>query len=356
MDFLRGRGAASGLVMAALALAQPARAETIDIVAVASHPPIFLWVKTLSEVFIPAVDEALKGSGHSIDWTEAYGGTLAKAGGEMETIEDGLAQLGIVSTLFEPSELSLQNVSYVTPFGSDDIALVLRSVDEMHDQIPGMRQIWEDHDLEYLGGAFGLEDYMLMTKEPVPDLAALKGRKINAPGAAVNWLENTGAVGVAGNLTTYYNDIQTGVADGVIVFPTAAAAAKLQEVAPYITRTHFGAQYAGGIAAQKSWWDAQPAEVQEAIRTGVRAFEAAYHRDLETRVAEAYAQMEANGARISELPEADRSAWAAALPPIGLNWAREQDARGLPGTEVLQAYIQRLKEAGTVLPRDWSAE
>ncbi len=145
---------------ATLSLGTALRAETIDVTTVAGHPPVFLWVKTLSESFIPAVDAALEDSDITIDWTEAYGGTLAKVGGEMEAMEYGLAQVGIVSSLFEPSLLSLQNVTYVTPFGSPDVDLVLSTVDGMHDEIPAMRKLWEDLDLEYLGGGFGLEDYL----------------------------------------------------------------------------------------------------------------------------------------------------------------------------------------------------
>ncbi|WP_346895833.1 C4-dicarboxylate TRAP transporter substrate-binding protein [uncultured Roseibium sp.] len=348
------RGGLAALVLSASALG--ARAETIDVTAVAGHPPVFLWVKTLSESYIPAVNKALEGTDYKIDWTEAYGGTLAKVGGEAEALEDGLAQIGIVASLFEPSLLSLQNITYVTPFGSDNVDLVLNTVDQMHEDIPAMRKLWEDLDLEYLGGGFGLEDYLLMTTFPVNSLADLKGRKINAPGPAVNWLENTGAVGVAGNLTTYYNDIQTGVADGVIVFPTAAAAAKLQEVAPYVTRTHFGAQYAGGLVAKKSWFDEQPKEVQDALKAGVQAFATAYRSGLEQRVAAAFKKMEEGGAKISELPEAERDAWANALPPIAANWAKDLDAKGLPGTEVVKTYMTRLHEAGVKLPRDWAAE
>lgn len=347
---------AGASLAATLTLAAPAGAEAIDVTTVAGHPPVFLWVKTLSESFIPAVNAALEGTEYSVDWTEAYGGTLAKVGGEMEALEDGLAQVGIVASLFEPSLLSLQNVTYVTPFGSPDVDLVLSTVDGMHDSIPAMRKMWEDLDLEYLGGGFGLEDYLLMTTFPVNSLADLEGRKINAPGAAVNWLKDTGAVGVSGNLTTYYNDIQTGVAEGVIVFPTAAAAAKLHEVAPYVTRVHFGAQYAGGLVAKKSWFDDLDPAVQEALHKGTAAFAADYRTGLEARVAGAFKAMEAGGATISELPEAERGAWAASLPPIAMNWAKDLDGKGLPGTEVLSTYIQHLKDAGVTLPRDWSAQ
>ncbi len=133
------RGGLAALVLSALPLS--ARAETIDVTAVAGHPPVFLWVKTLSESYIPAVNKALEGTDYKIDWTEAYGGTLAKVGGEAEALEDGLAQIGMVASLFEPSLLSLQNITYVTPFGSDNVDLVLTTVDRMHEDINSVLRV-----------------------------------------------------------------------------------------------------------------------------------------------------------------------------------------------------------------------
>src|SRR5690606_26156512 len=197
--------------------------EEISVTLVNGHPPVFLWVKHLTETYIPTVDKALEGSGYSIAWSEAYGGTLAAVGGELEALEDGLAEVGVVPTVFEPTALPLQNVSYFTPFSTPDPRLVLETVNALHESVPGMIDSWERYDVEYLGGGFALDNYLLMTNFPVESIDDLSGRRIAAPGPAVNWLEGTGAVGVAGNLTTYYNDIQTGVFDGVIVFPTAAA-------------------------------------------------------------------------------------------------------------------------------------
>lgn len=340
-------------VLAATAL--PAAAEEIDATVITGHPPVFLWVKTLHEAFIPAVDKALEGTDYTMKWTEAYG-TLANVGGELEAMEDGLAQVGIVSSLFEPSLLSLQNISYVTPFGSPNVDLVLSSVDEMHDEIPDMRKLWEEHDLEYLGGGFGLEDYLLMTKFPVESLKDLEGKKINAPGPAVNWLKGTGAVGVSGNLTTYYNDLQTGVTEGVIVFPTAAAAAKLYEQAKYVTRTHFGAQYAGGIVANKTWFEEQPEAVQKALRAGTDAFAKAYRTGLEERVKAAMETMEKGGAVITELSPEARKEWASALPNLPMEWAKELEAKGLAGETVVKSYLDKLRAGGTDLARDWDKQ
>ncbi|MEO3999563.1 C4-dicarboxylate TRAP transporter substrate-binding protein [Mesorhizobium sp. CAU 1732] len=335
-------------------VAIPAHADDISVTVVNGHPPVFLWVKHLTETFIPTVNAKLEGTEHTITWSEAYGGTLASVGGELEAIEDGLAEIGVVPTVFEPTSLPLQNVSYFTPFGTSDPQVVIGAVDRLHRDIPGMIESWEKYNAEYLGGGFALDNYLLMTNFPVTSIDDLNGRKIGAPGPAVNWLEGTGAVGVAGNLTTYYNDIQTGVFDGTIVFPTAAAPAKLQEVASHILITDFGAQYAGSLVANKDWYDGQPAEVQEALRAGAEAYTAAYISEQNARVAAALKQMEDNGGTITKLSDEERARWAAALPQIADVWAKNADGQGLPGSEVLDAYIGILKEAEVPLARDWS--
>lgn len=339
---------------AALVLPLQAKAEEISITLVNGHPPIFLWVQQLTQTFIPAVDAALEGTPYTISWTEAYGGTLAAVGGELEALENALAEVGIVPTVFEPTALPLQNVTYFTPFATPDPELVLRAVDQLHEDIPGMAESWRAYDIEYLGGGFALDNYVLMTTFPFESLDDLQGRRIAAPGPAVNWLEGTGAVGVAGNLTTYYNDIQTGVFEGVIVFPTAAAPARLHEVAPYVTMTDFGAQYAGSVVANGPWFDAQPAEVQEALRVGAAAYTRAYLEAQAARISAAMETLAGGGGTITELSDEQRRRWAEALPDVAGQWAENADARGLPGTQVLDAYIEILRDAGAPLVRDWS--
>ncbi|MCC5969275.1 MAG: C4-dicarboxylate TRAP transporter substrate-binding protein [Pararhodobacter sp.] len=342
------------VLAAGLALPGTAPAQSIDVTLVNGHPPIFLWVKHLSETFIPAVNAALEGTEHEINWSEAYGGSLAAVGGELEAIEDGLAEVGAMPTVFLPNQLPLQNVSYNTPFGPSDPQIVMDTLDMLHATVPGMVESWHAYDAEYLGGGFALDNYVLMTTFPVTSIDDLQGRRIGAPGPAVNWVEGTGAVGVSGNLTTYYNDIQTGVFEGVIVFPTAAAPARLHEVAPYVTITDFGAQYAGTLVANRTWFADQPEAVQNALRAGAEAYTAAYLAEQTERVEAAMATIASDEDRLHVLSADERARWAAALPDIAGNWAANADGMGLPGTEVLNAYVEALKDAGVDLGRDWS--
>lgn len=328
--------------------------QTIKLTAVSGHPPVFLWVKTLDEIFIPEVDRKLAAGGkYKIEWTKAYGGTLVKLGGESKGIADGVADLGVVSTVFEAPKFPLQNVSYFTPFGSDNMELVSQTIADLQKSIPAMGDAWTKNGLTYLGG-MALDSYHIWTKFPITKLEDLNGKKISAPGPAANWIKGTGAVAVAGSLNTYYEDIKSGVSDGVVVFPTGAWGAKVHEVAPYVTKVNFGSQFAGGIAINKSRMDKLPPEVQAAIREAGDKWTADYAKAQAALVETRFKDMAAAGAKISELSDAERKRWADALSPVAKTWAADAQAKGLPGEQVLNGYMSTVIKAGTKVPRDWS--
>ena len=354
---IRNAAVAAALGLATLAATTTiTMAKDINVTIAAGHPPVFRWVKHASKTFIPAVNRALEGSGYTLKWSEQYGGSLAKVGGVLEAVEEGLAEIGLVSSLFEPAKLSLQTVTYFTPFVNRNATAVSNLMDELHKTSPELRGTWQANGLVYLGGAIGIDDYLLMTKFPVKSLADLKGHKIGAPGPAVNWLKGTGAIGVSGNLTTYYNEIKTGVYDGVIVFASAALPGKLYEVAPYITKVGFGAQYAGGLAANKDWFDAQPKVVQDALLKGAEADRVAYLKDLDASVTKFLAIMVKKGAKVSEMDDAMRKKWAAGLDNVAKAWAAKLDSKGLPGTKVLKTYMDAMRATGAKPVRNWDQE
>jgi TRAP-type C4-dicarboxylate transport system substrate-binding protein len=347
-------GALSALM--AFGGASASLAQEFNATLVAGHPPVFRWVKHASQTFIPAVTAALEGTGVTINWTEQYGGSLAKVGDVLEAVEEGLAEVGLVSSLFEPAKLSVQNVTYFTPFVSSDSAAISALMDKLQAENPEMRASWEENGLEYLGGAIGIDDYLLMTKFPINSIADLEGKKIGAPGAAVNWLKGTGAVGVSGNLTTYYNEIKTGVYDGVIVFASAALPGKLYEVAPYITKVGFGAQYAGGLAANKDWFDALPAVAQQALRDAATADRLAYIADLDASVTKFLDIMVSKGATVTEVDDAFRAKWAAGMDNVAKVWAETLDSQGKPGTLILKTYMDAMRADGATPVRNWDQE
>lgn len=345
------------LAAGAVALsAGAASAESISATIVAGHPPVFRWVKMISDVFVPTVEAEMQSAGHSISFSEQYGGALAKVGEELETVEAGLAELGTCQALFDPAKLAVQNVTYYTPFVTSDIRMVAGAIDGLFESQPAMTQPYADNGVVYLGAPIVIDDYLLMTNFPVSSLDDLAGRKIAAPGAAINWLSGTGAVGVAGNLTTYYNELKTGVYDGVLVFASAALPGKLYEVAPHVTRAGLGAQYAGSLCANADWYEGLDAEARAALHAGAEAAQDWYLSQLEAAVEMSFAKMAEAGATITDASPEMRRAWAAGMDNAAQPWAEGLDAGGAKASDVLSAYMDAMRAAGATPLRNWDSE
>jgi TRAP-type C4-dicarboxylate transport system substrate-binding protein len=329
---------------------------TIKLTVASSQPTTLAWVGAMHTLVVPELDRRLAELGvpYKIRWTEAYGGSLYKYENTLEAIEIGLADLGWVGTLWELSKLPLQNVTFYAPFATDDFRLVVDIVNELHRKVPAMTEAWTAQNVKFLG-ASALDTYHLMTTFPVDSVESLRGRKILAPGPSAAWLEGTGAVAVDGSLTTYYQQIQTGVADGVITILTGAAPNRLHEVAPYITLVGIGSQATGALAINLDTWNRLPQEVQAALEQLGPEYSRGVADDLAKRYDASIARMRSEGATVTEFPLAEKQKWLAAMPDIAGRWIEATERRGYPAGIALRSYMDALRARGAQPLRDWSA-
>lgn len=341
------------VVTGAAAQAQT-KETTIKLTVASSQPTTLAWVGAMHTLVVPELDKRLaaRGSAYSIRWTEAYGGSLYKYGETLEGIQVGLTDMGWVGTLWELSKLPLQNVTFYAPFASDDFRLVVDVINEMHRTVPAMTDAWTAQNVKFLG-ASALDTYHLMTTFPVDSIDDLRGRKILAPGPSAAWLEGTGAVAVDGSLTTYYQQIQTGVADGVITILTGAAPNRLHEVAPYITLAGIGSQVTGALAINLDTWNRLPEEVRVELEQLGREYSSAVADDIAKRYDASIARMRSEGATVTEFPLDEKQKWLAAMPDIATPWIEATERRGQPAGAALRAYMSALRERGARPLRAW---
>lgn len=330
--------------------ALPASAAEIKTTLVAGHSPALRWVGQLSDTFIPAVDAALAGTDHSIEWDPQFSGGLAGVGQELETTAEGLADIGLVLSVFDPAKLAIQNVSYYTPFSTIDTSAILDVMEVLHAENPAFDMPWTKNGLTYLGGGVGTADYILMTKIPVTGMDDLEGLKIGVAGPSATWLSGTGAIPVSGNLTTYATNLKSGVLDGAIVPENAALPTKLYQVAPYILKASIGAQYAGGIATNTEWYDQQPEIVKNALKIGARAYSKAFAKELAEMASDALDEMQARGATLTQADPEFREEWAQGMDNAAKLWAASLSSNG---EGILEAYMSALRAAGQIPLRDW---
>lgn len=341
-----------GLVLGA------ARGDEVRLTVASSHTTGLPWVGVMHSLVVPESNKRLEamGSPHRIRWTESYGGSLYKYSHTLEAVEIGLTDIGWVGTLWELSKMPLQNVTYYTPFVTDDQFLIADLMNELHQQVPELTESWAAQNQRYLGGSV-VDTYHLMTNFEVNSVADLNGRKILAPGPSAAWLEGTGAVAVDGALSTYYTQLSTGVADGVLTILTGATPYRIEEVAPYVTLVGIGGQLTGGMSINLDTWNALPEDVQ----TVLSGLGPDYSDGVATEVAARYTRaLETYRASpevfVSELPAAERQKWIDGLPNIAGRWVEATEARGIPAGKVLQIYMDAVRSRGGRPLRDWDRE
>lgn len=338
-------------------LSSLAGADEIRLTIASSHTTTLPWVGVMHTLVVPESNRRLEamGSPHRIRWTETYGGALYKFENTLEAVEIGLTDIGWVGTLWELSKMPLQNVTYYAPFVTDDFQMVYEIMNELHDTVPALNDAWTAQNQKFLGGS-ALDTYHLMTNFPVDSVDDLRGRKILAPGPSATWLEGTGAVAVEGGLTTYYTQIQTGVADGVLTILTGAPPYRIHEVAPYITLVGIGAQLTGGMSINLDTWNGLPADVREVLGELGREYSVGVASELGVRYERGLASMQAEGAIVSELSAEEKRKWLDGLPNIAGIWADATEKRGIPARQVLRVYMNAVRARGGKPLRDWDQE
>ncbi|MFN3937497.1 MAG: C4-dicarboxylate TRAP transporter substrate-binding protein [Gemmobacter sp.] len=336
----------------AFAAAVPAAAQqTITVNIGSSHPEANIWVYAMKNGFQPEVDRILAEKGeYRIDWVEAYGGTLYRFTDTRAAVRDGIVDVGMVGTVWEGATMPLQNVTYFTPFATDDHKLLIEIFDELTETLPELRDSWAEQNMVYLSSLI-TDSYDIYATFPVNSLADLQNRRLHAPGTSANWLRETGATPIDGALTVYYTNIQTGVAEGALSFASGILPTRVYEVAPYLTRVGLGSMYFGGIAANKDFWNSLPEPVQDAFREAGRVTSKLHGDYVEQLAARAMTEMQAAGLTVIDLPEADKQAWVNGLPNIVEPWLAQT---GEAGRTVLRSYFEALRARGVTPLRDWT--
>ncbi|MFL3658111.1 MAG: C4-dicarboxylate TRAP transporter substrate-binding protein [Opitutales bacterium] len=331
--------------------------ETIRLTVVDGYPTQSLWVKEFVEYYIPEVEKRLTAKGNfKIRWNQAWGGQIVKTRNVLPGLQKGLGDIGIVTTVFHQDKVPIQAIAYVTPFVTTDPELVARTVDEIAEKFPEMKQAWEKYNQVYLTNMVVLDSYQLFSKEPIEALSDLNGLKINGAGTNLRYLQGLGSAGVAGSLVTYFQNINTGVVDAAMIWPEAAVSFKMHEVAPYMLQADMGTVNSKAITVNKRAWDKLPAEVQEVLAETAIDYRDHVAALAVSKGAESLRLFQENGGAIATLSASERDQWAKNMPNIAKEWAEGLEEKGLPGHEILKFYMDTMRTNGQNISRHWDRE
>ena len=353
--------AATALALPVLSLtpapADAAKKLTITVISGNTHH--YAPIGAVIKAFMPKVDEILAKTGnYKVSWIKGFGGQVVKVRGELEGVQTGLSDLGIVPGPFHPSKLSLYQIGYVTPFTSVDLPTTTAAMGKLLATYPEMGKQAERFNQSVLGLAGTAENYAIWTKKKITRVEDLKGMKIGAVGSNAPWVSSVGGVPVIlKGLATVYSSLKTGVYEGSVLWQQVMAAFKFCEVTPHQLNTGFGAISNALLTANKDSWKKMPGEVQAAIKTASATWTAG--ADAATLGGAKWGAGVCNkkfGQTTTTLTAEQRKKWAFAMPNVAQAWAKRQDKAGLPGTKMLKTFMDYMRDNKQIVVRNWDKE
>ena len=344
-----------GALSASIVFSGPSYAqETIRMIAVDSYSSSALWVKVFIEYFIPEVDKRLaQDDNYVIDWNPAFGGTIAKTKGVLDSLQHDLGDIGIITTPYHADKLPFYNLPYATPLVSNDVGLIARTMSQLAKTYPALSEAWNDYGIHYLTTAGSIDTYNILMTRSLDSLADLEGEKIGGVGSNLLFLKGSGAAGVTSGLSDWYNNMATGLMSGIIAWPEAIVAYRLYEVAPYLLDIQFGGATSKAIVVNERTWERLPEEVRAVLTEVAEDYRDELARVTDEIAARSRVEFTEQGGTIIPVSEQDRKAWADRLPDLAAAWVNSMDRKGLPGKVFLQAYMQTMRDNQQPIMRQW---
>jgi TRAP-type C4-dicarboxylate transport system substrate-binding protein len=194
---------------------------------------------------------------------------------------------------------------------------------------------------------FVLSPYQIMVRGRFDEIADLKGLKLRSGGTAQDIaIRALGAVPVRMAGPEVYEALSRGTLDG-IVFPLQAA---LDFKLDAFLKSGTVGQNFGGFATTYSIseanWNKLPPEVQKAFD---QASEDTVKHACSALDADnsgpAVTKLKASGVDLRPLPAAEEAKVKEMLRPVHEEWAKGLDGRGMPGSEVLAAFLGAIPPA-----------
>ena len=329
----------------------PAKKETISLTIGAGHTAGSMeYIDSVQNFFKPEVAKRVaEETNYEINWVDAFGTVVTLA----ETItgtQDGLLDICVTTASTVSGQLPYHQFSIYLPFCTGDNTLLQKVSDQLYSEYPDeLITSFETQYNQKLLATMVLDSYEIFSSEPIDSLDDLNTKKIGGSGRNLLWLENTGAVPVQSNMGDGYTSLQTGLISGQFAAPHWAVKANYQDICKYATDIGLDSTMGELMTINLDKWNALPAEVQDIILEVSEELEQ-YHLEYTNECrAKAYDAFVAAGGTIVEMPEEEKAAWLAALPNIP-DTAVELGPKGL---EILERYVELLKENGVNIPRDW---
>lgn len=268
---------------------------------------------------------------------------LGKATSLLDVVRNEVAHIVYLGPLYISDKLPLSTVAGNPGLVPDALTgslayhkLVTEDLYEAELKKHGVKPLWAGTTNPY---------QIVNSKHPVHTIEDFKGLKIRTSGGIQeNVMQAWGAIPVSIPAPEQYTAWERGTIDGTLLSFFSWPGYQTEKVAKYSTTnaalSAFGVMY----VVNEKVWNSWPQEVQDVILEVSAEIPEMLAKSIieeEAKMVEEYKEL---GIEFYELPPDELERWNKELAPFNEEWAKEQDAKGLPGTEILEKFRQYIEE------------
>jgi TRAP-type C4-dicarboxylate transport system substrate-binding protein len=322
------------IAAAAVLLAWPGAVEAADPANLSFAFPAPM--STFAQVMIDWKDNVEKDTAGAVKVQMFMGTSVANFANILDRIQNGVVDIGF--GIYGPYSRQVPQTFVVQlPFESDT-------------SVEGSNALWRLNArgvtaAEYKAyrplALFCFTGTGIHSTKPIRTAADLKGLKIAASGKLMaDDLALMGAAAITINPGDFYESLNRGVGQGVLVSWEGSLTFKLMDVARYHITVPFG-QFPAFVAMNSASYGRLPAEAKAAVdKYAGQPFSDGIAKELDATNVKAIATYKATqGQDVSELSAEEREAWRKILAPVTAEWVKETP----DGERVLSEFRAEVK-------------
>ena len=290
------------------------------------------------------MDEVEKRSNGSIKFDRFWDASLLKAPEMADGLRDGRVDVAQITPPFYPGKFPVTSVTEL-PFVSDNVPAGATAISEMAATGP-VADEWKKNGLKPLAwniaapGALG-------TKQPLPNVAALEGRKLRGNDRSSQVLGMVGANLVNLDLAEIYGAMERDLINGFFGIPFAfVGPLKFVEVAKNYTDVGMGITTANALTMSEQGW-AELSKEQQDIMVEVSKEIPAKLAETDGAAEDASCEaLKAGGAKLTAFPEPEvEKLRAAGEEKLRADWAKDVSSAGVDADAVYEEWKQKTEAA-----------
>ncbi len=325
----------AGVALAAQAFALPLAAAEFELTFSTTYSPAHPYGVADAE-WIERIHEATEGR---VNITPFWGGALINSREGVDELEAGVADIAFISPIYASSGYDLSRLTPQFFYGYDDALEVLEVYRELWEEYPQFAE--ELSGVKVLAYNVGSPMHLLLRDKPFNQVSDLRGLRIRSAIDYVPTLAHFGAEGVTMPMTDTYPSLQRGVLDGVIAPYEALRSLSFAEVVNYYSELPHSRGAYPSRAMNRRTWDRLPEDIQQVFEDNIDWWTRATYENSQASEEAGRIYGEEMGVTFNTVDPEVVTEYSAAFEIGARQAAEELDAKGLPGTEILEKVRAR---------------